>query len=348
MCPILLAKRKGGAFLILGETTVTSRLGREILYLSHPDVRDLHLPIAEIIAALESMFREKGEGRVEMPPKPGVHTRPDSFLHAMPAYIPAQNAVGIKWVGGYPENFRRNLPYITGLLILNDPETGFPLSVMDCVWITAKRTGAATAIAAKYLARPDSQTVGILGCGVQGRSNLEALHVSFPLKSVRAYDVDRSTRETYAREMSAQLSLEVIPVDDPRSAVTASDIIVTAGPILRKPHATIQPGWFPKGSFASLIDFDSYWHPDALHEADKFCTDDIPQLQHYRDVGYFQNIPHIHADLGQLVTRRKPGRQTPQERTIACNLGIALDDIATALLIYNRALAKGTGTWLPL
>ena len=105
--------------------------GREFLYLSQADVRELQLPMAEIVAALERMFHEKGEGRVEMPPKPGVHTKPDSFLHAMPAYIPAQNAVGMKWVGGYPENYRHKLPYITGLLILNDPETGVPLSVLN-------------------------------------------------------------------------------------------------------------------------------------------------------------------------------------------------------------------------
>jgi ornithine cyclodeaminase/alanine dehydrogenase len=94
---------------------VNDRLGREFLYLSHADVRELNLPMAEIVAVLERTFREKGEGRVEMPPKPGVHTMPDAFLHAMPAYIPAQKAVGLKWVGGYPQNHERKLPYITGL-----------------------------------------------------------------------------------------------------------------------------------------------------------------------------------------------------------------------------------------
>ena len=90
-----------------------------------------------------------------MPPKPGVHSRPDAFIHAMPAYIPALHAIGMKWVSGYPANQARGLPYITGLLILNDDETGLPLAVMDCTWITAMRTGAATALAAKYLARPE-------------------------------------------------------------------------------------------------------------------------------------------------------------------------------------------------
>ena len=95
----------------------------------------------------------------------------------------------MKWVSGYPGNQAKGLPYISGLLILNDPETGVPLSIMDCTWITGKRKGAATAVAAKYLARPDSHTVGIVACGVQGRSNLEALACLFKIGKVRAYDL---------------------------------------------------------------------------------------------------------------------------------------------------------------
>jgi ornithine cyclodeaminase/alanine dehydrogenase len=140
----------------------------EILYLSYADVVSAGVTMPEIIGALEVAFREHGEGRVEMPPKPGVHPRRDAFIHAMPAYIPALRSVGIKWVSGYPENLTRGLPYITGMLILNDEETGVPIAVMDCTWITTVRTGAATAVAAKYLARPDAKRVGILGCGVPG------------------------------------------------------------------------------------------------------------------------------------------------------------------------------------
>ena len=174
----------------------------KILYLSRADVEATGVSMAEIIDALESAFRELGEGRVEMPPKPGVHSQPDAFIHAMPAYIPAQQAIGVKWVSGYPDNYKRGLPYITGLLILNDAETGMPLAVMDCTWITAKRTGAATAVAARYLARPESSTVGILGCGVQGRSNLEALKVLFPIRRVVAYDVIEQARDAFVKEIS--------------------------------------------------------------------------------------------------------------------------------------------------
>jgi ornithine cyclodeaminase/alanine dehydrogenase-like protein (mu-crystallin family) len=319
-----------------------------ILYLSKADIISLDVKIEAIIAAVELMFREKAEGRYEMPPKPGIHPRPDSFIHAMPAFIPSLESAGIKWVSGFPANVPKGLPYISGLIVLNDPETGLPLAVMDCTWITAKRTGAATAVAAKYLARPDSRTLGILGCGVQGRSNLEALKALFPLERVLAYDTSPAASRLYADETAPKFGLEVVPVGKPQEAVSGCDIVVTAGPILRIPHATIKPGWLGSGSFAALVDYDSYWDPLALREVDKFCTDDIPQLEYHKTVGYFQNIPPIYADLGELASGRKRGRESNTERTMTCNLGLALDDMATAPLVYRTALKRGVGTWLPL
>jgi ornithine cyclodeaminase/alanine dehydrogenase len=321
----------------------------QLLYLSQADVVAVGLTMTEIIEALEVAFREKGAGRVETPPKPGIHPgNGDNFIHAMPAYIPAMKSAGVKWVSGYPGNYRRRLPYITGLLILNDVETGLPVSVMDCVWITAMRTGAATAVSAKHLARPESAVVGVLGCGMQGRTNVEALKVLFPLKRIVAYDIDAQAAQQYADEISSSFGLDVVVAGTPRDAVTHCDIVITAGPILKKPHRTIQAGWLDEGTFASLVDFDSYWHPDALHEAAKFCTDDRAQMKYYVEHGYFQDIPPIHADLGELATGQQPGRETPAERTVAANLGLSLDDMAVAPLIYRKAVERDIGTWLPL
>ncbi|GAB4262742.1 MAG: alanine dehydrogenase [Deferrisomatales bacterium] len=319
-----------------------------LLYLSRADLEQIDLPMQEIIDALEEMFREKGEGRVEMPPKPGIHTRPDAFIHAMPAYIPSLNAAGMKWVSGYPGNQKKGLPYITGLMILNDPETGFPIAVMDATWITAKRTGAATAVAAKYLARPDSSTVGILACGVQGRSNLEALACVFEISQVKAYDVVPEVAERYAAEMGEKLGLEVEVVGSPEDAVRGLDLVVTSGPILKHPTPTIPAGWLAEGAFASPVDFDSYWTGEALAEADKLATDDTEQMGYYRKTGYFQTTPEPYADLGEIVAGKKPGRQSPRERIFSINLGLALDDVATAPLIYRRALDRGMGVRLPL
>lgn len=321
----------------------------QLLYLSQAEVASVGVSMSEIIELLETAFLEKGKGQVEMPPKPGIHPGAgDNFIHAMPAYIPAMNSAGIKWVSGFPENYKRDLPYITGLLILNDPETGLPLAVMDCVWITAMRTAAATAVAARRLARPESSMLGVLGCGVQGRTNTEALNVLFPLERVMAYDVDQKAALSYADEISSRFDLDVTVVATPKEAVTGCDMVVTAGPILKKPHATIQAGWMDEGAFASLVDFDSYWHPTAMKETSKFCTDDIPQLLHYQEVGYFQDIPPIYADLGELVLGGKSGRENSAERTMTCNLGLAMDDMAVAPTIYKQALEKEIGTWLPL
>ena len=321
----------------------------QLLYLSKSDIESVGLTMAEIVESLEVAFRAKGEGRTEMPPKPAIHPGGgDNFVHAMPAYIPDLKSAGVKWVSGFPENHKKDLPYISGLLILNDVETGLPLAVMDCVWITARRTGAATALSARHLARPESSIVGVLGCGVQGRSNVEALKVLFPLKEVRAYDLKAETVERYAADIRTALNLEVIAAATPKEAVTGCDIVVTAGPILKKPHATIQAGWLDEGAFASLVDFDSYWHPDAMAQADKFCTDDTPQLRQYQQMGYFKQIPEIHADLGELVSGQKAGRQTAAERTMGANLGLAIDDMAVAPLLYRRALEQGIGIWLDL
>ena len=164
----------------------------------------------------------------------------------------------------------------------------------------------------------------------------------------RIVTISASAATDYADEVRARLGLDVAVVDTPREAVTGCDLIVTAGPILKEPHGTIQAGWMSRGAFASLVDFDSYWHPEALKAVDKFCTDDRAQLQYYQSIGYFRDIPPVYADLGELVIRSKPGRERETERTVAANLGLALDDMATASLVYERAIEKGIGTWLPL
>ena len=320
----------------------------EILYLSRSDVERINLPMRDIINALDDMFKEKGLGRVEMPPKPGIHTRPDAFIHAMPAYIPSTEAAGVKWVSGYPENQQKGLPYITGLLILNDADTGVPIAVMDATWITAMRTGAATAVAAKYLARPESSSVGILACGVQGRTNLEALAVLFPITTVKAYDIYPEVAQKFAAEMADVTEAEIEVVKHPREAVEGMDLVVTSGPILKDPAPTIKAGWLKAGAFASPVDFDSYWYGEALAELDKLATDDLAQMAYYRQSGYFQETPQPYADLGQIAAGLKPGREHGEERIASINLGLALDDMATAPLIYKQALEKGIGTPLPL
>jgi len=324
---------------------------REILYLSQKEVASFGIPMAEIITAVEKGFIEMGNGRVEMPPKPGIHPGVDgnNFIHAMPAYIPSLASAGVKWVSGYPPNQAKGLPYISGLLILNDPETGIPKAVMDCTWITAMRTGAASAVSAKYLARPESSKIGMLACGMQGHTNLEAMNVVFPLKKVFAYDVDFHQAEHLADFADKTLGLEVEIVPDPRQAVSGCDIVVTSGPILKTPHETIRAGWMDEGAFASLVDFDSYWSRNALKQADKWITDDLEQYDYFKmEGGYFQNCPQVCAELGELVTGKKSTRENQEERIFAVNLGLAMEDMAVAPLVFQCAIEMKIGTWLPL
>jgi ornithine cyclodeaminase/alanine dehydrogenase len=321
----------------------------ELLYLSRRDVEAVNLPMSIIIDIIEQTFKQKALGRVEMPPKPGIHPKEDAFIHAMPAYLVEPRSAGLKWVSGFPDNTKQGLPYINGLMILNDPETGLPISVMDCTWITAKRTGAATAVAAKYLARRDARIFGILGCGVQGRSNLEAIsHICKDLEEVRAYDISKENLARYVSEMQNKYALKIIPVNSPKLAVEDSDIIVTAGPILKHPSPVIEPEWFKAGAFACPLDFDSYWKGEAIKSANKCCTDDLQQFNYYRSIGYFKEVPSIYAELSEIVTGKKTGRVYPDERIISINLGVAMNDLITAVHIYKRAVKLGIGRWLPL
>jgi ornithine cyclodeaminase/alanine dehydrogenase len=319
-----------------------------ILYLSRADVEHVALDMPAIIALLETAFRENAEGRVDMPPKPSLYPGGDAFLNAMPAYIGGMAAAGIKWVGGSPGNAARGLPYITGLIILNDPVTLLPCAVMDCTWITARRTAAASALSAKHLARPESETLGILGCGAQGRSHLEALLAAFPLRRVQAFDVAADIQRRFGEEMGEKTGIKIVGVDTPRKAMTGCDIVVTAGPLLKHPRPTADAGWLEPGAFASAVDYDAYWTAAALAEMDKVATDDLPQWRHMRKAGYFQQMAEPYADLGEIVTGRKPGREGDGERILAMNLGLALDDMAVAVEVYRRARALGIGVELPL
>ena len=329
---------------MLGDVIAMQKLGKNPI----KSINKSTPPSIELLK-YASLFTQKGLGNIEIPPKPGIHTMPDAFIHAMPAYIPSLGSAGTKWVSGYPENYKRILPYINGLLILNDPETGIPLSVMDCIWITAMRTGAATAVAAKYMANMDSNSAGILGCGVQGRTNLKALKIIMPgLKDVKAYDILENAANRYAKEMRKDTGLNVRIVGSPEEAVRNSDIIVTAGLILKNPNPVIEDDWLKPGFFASPVDFDSYWKKSAFDNCDKFVTDDREQCLYYKSLGYFQHIPEIYADLGEITAGKKPGRENKNEKIICANLGLAMDDMATAIKIYKKALENNIGTWLEL
>jgi len=324
----------------------------ELVYLSRADVESLDVSMREVLEAVDLGFAAKGRGHTEMPPKPGIHTRPDCFIHAMPAYVKELEVAGLKWVSGYPPNTTKGLPYISGLLVLNDCETGVPLAVMDCVWITAMRTGASAGISARYLARPGSSAAAIVGCGVQARTSLRALVEELPaLAEVRCYDLFPEATRRFIADMAALFpALRFVTCTSAPGAVRPADVVVTAIPIVVDPQPDLEAGMLKEGGLAVALDYDAAWTGAAMQECDKFCSDDIDQLLATKGHGvYFGGIPAaISADLGELAAGLKPGRERDGERIFSMNMGIAVDDMVTAKVLYERALERGVGVRLPL
>jgi alanine dehydrogenase len=324
----------------------------ELIYLSRRDVEDLGMSMAEVLPIVDQGFRLKGLGKTEMPPKPGIHPRPDCFIHAMPAYVQEVDAAGLKWVSGYPSNPARGLPYISGLVVLNDAASGLPVAVMDAGWITAMRTGASVGVSAKYLARPDSTVVALIGCGVQNRHSLMALDETLPrLREVRCYDRLPEVTRRFTTEMGESYpGLSFVACATAPEAARPAGVVVSAIPIVVAPVPDLDAGMLRAGALAVSLDYDSAWTAAAVAECDKFCADDTEQLLATKAHGvYFAAIPDvIHGDLGELAAGAKPGRQSESERIFSMNMGIAVDDIVTARALYERALEMGAGMRLPL
>ncbi len=320
-----------------------------ILYLSRKDVEELGLGMAAIIDAVEEAFREKGLGRTLMPAKHWLAPSDRRFYSAMTSVVPAAQAAACKWQSGSSDNAALGLPYLTGLLILNDNQTGLPIAVMDSTWITAMRTAAATAVTARYLAVPKSQTMAMLGCGVQGRTNVEALRIVFPgLRRVQAYDINPDALRRYVAEVSERHGVEVRPCASAREALGGAHIVVTGGPIEPAARRSIDADWLESGMLGVALDYDCYWRPAALRAAHKFFTDDIPQMEHLQGEGYFRDIPPVTWEIGEVVAGKKVGRERPDEIIVAMNMGISIEDVTTARRVYDLAVARGRGTWLPL
>jgi ornithine cyclodeaminase/alanine dehydrogenase len=320
--------------------------GRQLLYLSKAQIEALHVSVDDVRKAVAAAFLEKAAGRVEMPPKPGIHPSPDAFIHAMPAYLAGMGVAGMKWVSGFPGNRRFGFPYITGLLILNCPETGVPLAVMDCTWITEKRTAAATAVAVLRLASERVERMAMIGAGVQGRANADALRRVCPtIRQVAVFDPSSEAREAFEREVSSW-GLRVEQAGSPEEAVSGADIVVTCAPIVKSPEPVVLPEWLKPGCVVASLDFDATITPAVAHAVDGMWVDDGEQFEYYRRHGHFAGMPTKYEELATLVSSGNP-HAAPNHRYLVVNLGLALEDMAVALDLYRRALAQGIGTVLP-
>ena len=306
-----------------------------LLFLSRAEVAGLLPDVQAQLDLVERSYRALAAGRVELPPKPGVHPRKDSFLHAMPAYLRDEDVVTLKWVGGYPANKEKGLPYISGLIVVNDAETGLPVAVMDGAEITAARTAAASGVCIRRFAPDGWRRAAILGCGEQGLFHARLLHALEPTVEIRAWDPHP--------ERIARLGDLVEPATRWEEALAGAEVVVTAGPIVEAPPSPLRPEQLGERWLALPIDFDFYFGPDTVAAADLFLADDVGQFEYYREQGHFQNWPAPEGNVGEGL-----GREGSPDRVVCCNLGIGVLDAAFSHAVLERARAAGAGTELEL
>jgi alanine dehydrogenase len=306
----------------------------ELLYLSRAEVGALLPEIPEQLDLVESTYRALAAGRVELPPKPGVHPRKDSFIHAMPAYLAEDDVVALKWVAGYPANKRRGLPYISGLVVVNDAETGLPTAVLDGAEITAARTAAASGVCVRRWAPEGWRCAAILGCGEQGLYHARLLRALNPGVRIRAYDPHP--------ERVARLGTDVEAAANEHEAVAAADVVVTAAPIVTDPDPPLGPDAFGARWLVLPIDFDALARHDTVEAADLFLVDDVEQFEFYRGQGHFRAWPAPEGTVGEALERGTLG-----ERVACVNLGIGALDAAFAARVVATAHERGAGIALP-
>lgn len=306
------------------------------------------------LEAVENGFREMGNENIEMPPRVYLHFD-KGVLIAMPAYMPGLNAAGTKIVTVHPNNRKDyGLPAVIARIILNSPENGLPLAIMDGTYITALRTGAAGATGIKYLSREDSKLAGVCGTGVQGRSQVMGLMEVRPnIEKIKVFDIVPEAMKEFVKEMGEMFpEVEFVSVNSAKEATENSDIIITCTP---SPTPFIDGAWLKEGTHVSAIGADTGAKRElmtsVIEKCDKHVVDFIPQAF---VVGDFK-VPKeegvitekdIYAELGEIVAGKKKGRESPTEITVFKATGLAIQDVGTASKVYELAKDKGVGMTL--
>lgn len=320
----------------------------DTLLLTRKDVAEL-LTLSDCIQGVEHAFRLHGEGRAPAPGVLGVHAQGGGF-HVKAGTLPLnRNYFAAKANANFPGNPARGLPTIQGVILLFDADNGQILAVMDSMEITILRTGAATAVAAKYLARRDSRIATICGCGNQGRVQLRAIKHACPVESAFAWDIHKEAAEQFARAMAAELGIAINAVSDLSAALRQSDLCVTCTPAKK---FFIHEKDVPAGMFIAAVGADNEekqeLDPALLRPKNKVVADVLAQCAtigdlHHALVGGTITFSDVYAELGEIVCGKKAGRTSADEITIFDSTGMALQDVASAAVVYEKAVTAGKG-----
>lgn len=309
------------------------------LILTQSEVRAV-LPMERAVEAVEQAFAAHGRGETLMPAKVYLDlSRYDGDFRAMPSYV--NGSAGVKWVNCHPENAgRHGLPTVIGMYILSDPDSGAPLAVMDATYLTAARTGAAAAVASKYLARGDSKRVGFIGCGVQAHTALAALRVVFEGLAVVAHDRNRESAERFATEAGGRQAAA--------EEAAGCDIVCTLTPS-RKP--VVERAWIRPGTHINALGADGPGKQELdarILRSAKVVIDDLHQATGGGEInvalgrGEFE-VSDLHASLGEIVAGLAPGREGDAEITVFDSTGLAIQDVAVARIVYEEATVRELG-----
>ena len=323
-------------------------------YISQEDILALNIPYEDVIDAVEKVMAEFSNGTCQLPVKIHVNSRPQTYINAMPAYIGGENeAQGMKWVAGYPENRTKGLPVTWGIMVMNDCETGGIQAIMDARWITAIRTAAVAAVTAKYCKVKDTHAITIIGAGEQGRSNARLMKIVIPeLKRIYIGDLYDAAIDAYLKKMQPLMpDVEFVPIrtdTERQAAIDDSQILITATQRSDKP--IIFTEMLHKGMLGIPLE-STAWEGKTYTAADRFVCDDVNLVKQYlADGKYTDGLP---ADedliiLGDIINGKRCGRASEDEFVITSSHGIALSDVALGKMILERAEAQGIGTVLTL
>jgi len=326
-----------------------------VTYLSGPDVARLNMSDAEILHAVEGALEAQGTGRVTIEPR--VHLVPDpafnGHFNVLRGYVAPLNLAGVKIVGDYVENYKLGLPSEMALLNLFDPRTGMPVAIMDATAITDMRTGALTALGAKYLARRNSKVLGHVGARGTSYWNIRLLDGLFDFTEIRIHSRRKESREAFAARLEGDLKKKITVTDNWQDCLVGADIMVEASRLdVRAEH--FKRDFVEEGALVIPYGTVSALELSLPAIMDKIVVDDLGQFR----AGKFGALrPHIdqgllseagvHAELAEIVVGRKPGRESEEERILFWHRGLSLSDIALGSAMLNKALSLGIGQALP-
>lgn len=321
----------------------------ETILLNQSQIKEL-TNMKEIIESVEISYKVHAERKVQMPAKKYLfYKKFKGDLRIMPCFIRGMDESGVKNVNVHPDNPRKfGLPTVIAMIELVDPETGFPISLMDGTWITNMRTGAAAGVATKYLARDNSEVLGLVGAGVQAATGLEAINEVMDVKEVRVSCRTCKTRENFAKEASAKYGVEVNAVDTIKEAVKGADVLLTTTPA-REP--VVKSKWVANGTHINAMGADAPGKQELdshILQKAKIIIDCWDQARHSGEI----NIPvheglvkrsDITGKIGDVIIGAVPGRTSDKDITVFDSTGLAVQDIVTAWNVYEKALEKGIG-----